>query len=665
MFKHNVLPVLLLLAVSREADADVIVSQKQGFDKCFVPTIAQMQRWWDFSPYWNVNVYIGGSVRACAQTNLTPNWVAKVHQQGWNFIPTWVGPQAPCTGYPDRISWNTGTAFNQGRAEADKAINVATNLGFTSPMIIYYDMEGYPDNTACYNAVNAFFNGWGQRMRERNHRAGGYGSACASGMQAWGDIQNWPHSIWAAHWIYGSFRRSADVWNVACIPNSYWRNHQRIRQYAGDHNEVWGGLTFNIDSNALDGIVQGSNNHAQMRTAPETGPAIDVEDLADPRRNKLVVSDGTGISIDGDRAYVSLDGTRSWREIAKPANGVVQTGQFLDAHRGWIATTSVPDANGHITLYANTTSDGGASWREATVHTFRLDDGNVLAGPVWIDFVDGKTGYIAARLSSSANFSRGLLFQTTDGGATWTQRTMPIGARVRFVDDKTGFVAGGAGGNELHVTRDGGATWTPIEGIDPGEIAFYDLPTFVSDTEGVLPVTVASETKPRVHLYVTRDLGNSWTLAKSVPLSETPGAEAPVAIADASTWIVVDPATHMARFTGPEVAVESAQTASWPQGIVKIHFENAQDGWVETATGTCTGSKLDGTFTCDETRKVLRTTDGGISWRETDAFPTDEADETGEPEAQGGCTATSGPAGTFALILLGLCGLVRRRNARL
>jgi hypothetical protein len=31
-----------------------------------------------------------------------------------------------------------------------------------------------------------------------------------------------------------------------------WVNHQRLHQYKGDHNETWGGVTINIDSNFLD-----------------------------------------------------------------------------------------------------------------------------------------------------------------------------------------------------------------------------------------------------------------------------------------------------------------------------------------------------------------------------------------------------------------------------
>jgi hypothetical protein len=39
------------------------------------------------------------------------------------------------------------------------------------------------------------------------------------------------------------------------VPNTVWANHQRIRQYEGSHNETWGNLTLDIDSNVLDGVV--------------------------------------------------------------------------------------------------------------------------------------------------------------------------------------------------------------------------------------------------------------------------------------------------------------------------------------------------------------------------------------------------------------------------
>ena len=57
-------------------------------------------------------------------------------------------------------------------------------------------------------------------------------------------------------WAQGYYDPNANVWNLgSCIPNTAWSNHQRIRQYEGDHDELWGGLILAIDSNVLDGVV--------------------------------------------------------------------------------------------------------------------------------------------------------------------------------------------------------------------------------------------------------------------------------------------------------------------------------------------------------------------------------------------------------------------------
>src|SRR5690606_8101911 len=94
----------------------------KGFDKCAAATASQMQSWKTNSPYKDANIYFGGSARACAQTNLTSSWVSTVFSQGWRLIPTWVGPQAPCTSYGNRFSYDTATARTQGLNEASAAV---------------------------------------------------------------------------------------------------------------------------------------------------------------------------------------------------------------------------------------------------------------------------------------------------------------------------------------------------------------------------------------------------------------------------------------------------------------------------------------------------------------------------------------------------------------
>jgi hypothetical protein len=237
----------------------------QGFDKCEIPTLSQLQTWWNGSPYKVVNLYIGGSSRTCANSALTASYVQQLHQQGWKFIPTWVGPQAPCTFYPNRMSSDPATAYNQGVNEANLAVERLAVLGLTYPnktgSVVYYDIEYYGTDSACRQAVNAFMNGWVSQIRARGNLAGVYGSTlCDTGLSDFRTIANVPDVIWPARWYHnigeGYYDPNASVWNLgSCLPNTVWANHQRIRQYEGDHDETWGSLTLGIDSNVLDGVV--------------------------------------------------------------------------------------------------------------------------------------------------------------------------------------------------------------------------------------------------------------------------------------------------------------------------------------------------------------------------------------------------------------------------
>ena len=237
----------------------------QGFDRCEIPTLSQMQTWWGNSPYKVVNLYIGGSSRACSNNALISSYLFLLNQQGWKFIPTWVGPQAPCTSYLSRMSSDVNTAHTQGLTQANLAVDRLAELGLTDPQktgsVIYYDIEAYGTNQACRDAVNAFMNGWVSQVRARGNQAGVYGSTlCNTGLSDFLNIANPPDVIWPARWYHdlgsGYYNPNASVWNLgSCIPNTAWANHQRIRQYEGDHYETWGGLTLDIDSNVLDGVV--------------------------------------------------------------------------------------------------------------------------------------------------------------------------------------------------------------------------------------------------------------------------------------------------------------------------------------------------------------------------------------------------------------------------
>jgi regulation of enolase protein 1 (concanavalin A-like superfamily) len=229
----------------------------QGFDKCEIPTLNQLQIWMTNSPYKVVNLYIGGSRRSCANTALTSSYVTQLSQQGWKFIPTWVGPQCLYGDIGDDLT----TAYNQGVAEANAAITAAANLGLTLPdssgTIIYYDIEAYTSqNPNCRVPAKSFIAGWTAQLHATGNLSGVYGSSCAANISDFADISDVPDAVWPAYYLLPyQYRPDASVWNVACLSDSLWSNSQRIRQYAGGHNETWGGISLTIDSNVIDGIV--------------------------------------------------------------------------------------------------------------------------------------------------------------------------------------------------------------------------------------------------------------------------------------------------------------------------------------------------------------------------------------------------------------------------
>jgi hypothetical protein len=254
---------------SPAADAAPVLASRtqiytgQGFDTCDIPGFDALQEWITHSPYGAVNLYIGGSGRFCNNNALNTSFLMRLAGIGWKFMPTWVGPQAPCyinnSSNPKPImSADPAISYAEGVAEADAAVGVATGLGLAeadgSGTIIYYDMEHYDTgNAACNEAVRSFISGWTSRLRSRGNLVGVYGNGAA--LSSFATIANVPDAVWPARWIYTYYNTDATVWDVPNLSNTLWANQQRIRQYAGGHPETWGSVTLNIDCDVIDGIV--------------------------------------------------------------------------------------------------------------------------------------------------------------------------------------------------------------------------------------------------------------------------------------------------------------------------------------------------------------------------------------------------------------------------
>ncbi len=415
------------------------IIQAQGFDACHLPEISEMQTWWNQSPYHFYALYLGGESLYSGCTVANSSWVSAVHQQGWSFVPTWVGPQAPCASYLHKMSNDPAVSYQQGRQNAEAASAKAASIGLSDPddggTVIYYDVEVYGGaSLECRQVVSSFMNGWVARLHELGNFAGGYGGR-NSFVTDWATIAHVPDDVWAASWYTTVYDPNANVFGITWL-NGFWGNHQRIRQYSGDHNETWGSIRFNIDSDVADGVV----------ALPPTGPlAIPMVNTAPSIENAGWISADQGWVISENQLYWTDDQGNTWKHISP---GSVQLAYFLPSGEAWALTGQ---ENENMILYLS--SSMGEKWENQQI---KLPPD--LWRPIQLQFTSPTNGWIVLKKSTSQAFNIGILMKTSDGGITWTTNDLPIAAPINFLSDEDGWMASDSD-NPVYHTLDGGLTW--------------------------------------------------------------------------------------------------------------------------------------------------------------------------------------------------------------
>ena len=356
-----------------------------AFDACRAPTTASLQAW-QASPYRALGIYIGGANRACAQPNLTPQWVQDTTALGWSLLPLYVGLQAPCVGQSglQKLSTSLATAASQGRAAADDAIAKAQALGIPGGSPLWFDMEGYRvGNAACSDAVRAFVGSWDDELRVAGFMPGIYGSA-ASTIRDVGALPTPPDLAWIANW-----NGVESVFGDRYVSDALWANHQRIHQYKGGHKETYGGVTINVDSNIVDSAVVGG-------VAPPPPPPTPVP------AGQVSTADGVA--------------TASWPAAAFPVPAAVTLS----------ASPQPPDPNGYAVQLAVTETDNQAPidgfGAPVTVHIAKPSAGLIPAFSS-----DGMAWTPIAPLPSTGPSESQLTGYTRDPDGTYEIQTLVPG----------------------------------------------------------------------------------------------------------------------------------------------------------------------------------------------------------------------------------------------
>ena len=126
-------------------------------------------------------------------------------------------------------------------------------IGPGSP--IYYDMESYTQTSTATAATLTFLEAWTAKLHALGYLSGVYSSSASGIEDLAGTIGTGyllPDALWIANW--NGLKNTADP----AVPATAWALHQRIHQYSGGHNETYGGVTINIDSNYVDGPTVGT-----------------------------------------------------------------------------------------------------------------------------------------------------------------------------------------------------------------------------------------------------------------------------------------------------------------------------------------------------------------------------------------------------------------------
>lgn len=237
-------------------------------------------------------------------------------------------------------------------------------------------------------------------------------------------------------------------------------------------------------------------------------------------------------------------------------------------------------------------------------------------GDATTDWIDATHAVIDVSGGMPNGFLDGLLV-TADGGATWSAPAMQsatagaggITGVPGFLDPSTGWLAGGAPGTRLWMTRDGGQTWTLQQlqvpsGYLDDQGDFWGAPRFFDATDGVVARTFANNTSTVLEIYRTSDGGLTWQ-----PLTGPVPDPSSWSFPSIGSWIV---------WAGSTVWRSTDQGKSWTSGVAS----GLSGGAAPVMTDELHGWSL----SSDHPDELLVTADGGRTWT--------AVDPTAEPPAE-------------------------------
>ena len=340
-------------------------------------------------------------------------------------------------------------------------------------------------------------------------------------------------------------------------------------------------------------------------------PAIDAPLVETPALVEIqFLNELDGWGVTETQIVRTNDGGITWYNVTPP--DLTETGStvetfILDNQHAWVQKPDFNNFPNNGLLYH--TTDGGLTW---TISSTPFSGGD-------LSFIDVNNGWMLADLGVGAGSNAIAVFQTKDGGATWTQTytndpnlpnagdSLPLGgikSGLTPLNMQTAWVSGvtyASGTVYLFRTDDGGHTWTPVTlelpaGAENFELGIdKDQMQFVSATDGFLAVRMSGEAT-QTAVYITNDAGSTWTLTPTlIPnagASEFLSAQEAI-IYNGEQFYVTHDAARTWNTVSPNIV--------FGDSFADMDFVNPNTGWVITVDPA-------------NHRSLNRTTDGGATW---------------------------------------------------
>jgi photosystem II stability/assembly factor-like uncharacterized protein len=260
----------------------------------------------------------------------------------------------------------------------------------------------------------------------------------------------------------------------------------------------------------------------------------------------------TGTAV-GDSGTIlrTIDGGTSWSVQASGTNYTLRSVFFTDANTG----TTVGD--GGTILH---TTNGGLSWYNQSPETKSSKSSLLMEFYAGVCFADPQHGTIVGGMTSLGGDDQTIL-HTSNGGETWTVQSdggiIPLQG-ISFSDTNHGIVVGGAvpdgfpGFGVIRQTTNGGATWTNVSANYLNGVSFTDTLTGTAVGWGGT-------------ILRTIDGGTTWL---NQPSGTTMSLSC-VSFTDQHTGTVVgDSGTILRTTTGGVTWIEENRTLNLPQKYI-------------------------------------------------------------------------------------------------